>query len=340
VLVVEKEHQVIAAFPLMITEYRIGPLKMRTLENIGSVNSNHIGLMSHENEREALFAFLTFLSEELGRSNLILRLTFVPDDSKVLDLLRKYASEFSSTLVIKEKVNTLAPYIPLPETWSQLFRSLSGKRRWVLTSKLRSLEKDHAVEFQECTPDILEDKLGQFFDLHQKRWQSVNVNGVFTDTKVKEFYRDISKQFIKKKWLFFSWLNVDGEMASGEYCFVYNGKLYAVTAARDLRYSQYSVGHLHYMFMAKEAINRHLHEFDFLKGDEPYKFYWTKSTRKYIDILMVKKSVFSQLRIKSLQRFLYIYWISRYSLREAYSRYLLKRKWNKEKELMGLKATN
>jgi len=296
--------------------------------------------MSNENEREALFAYIKYLAEELGRSNLILRLTFVPDDSKVLDLLRRYASEFSGKLVIKEKVTTLAPYISLPETWNQLFRSLSGKRRWVLTKKLRSLEKEHAVEFQECTPDVMEDKLGQFFDLHQKRWQSVNIKGIFTDAKAKEFYRDISRQFLKKKWLHFSWLNVDGEMASAEYCFVYNGKLYAATAARDLRYSQYSIGHLHYMFLAKEAINRHLHEFDFLKGDEPYKFYWTKSARKYIEILTVKKGVFSELRIQFLQRFLHIYWISRYSLREAYSLYLLKRKWNKEKKLMGLKAIN
>ena len=45
VLLVEEEGQPIGIVPLMRTEYRIGPLKIRTLETIGAVNCNHIGLV-------------------------------------------------------------------------------------------------------------------------------------------------------------------------------------------------------------------------------------------------------------------------------------------------------
>jgi CelD/BcsL family acetyltransferase involved in cellulose biosynthesis len=46
ILVVQKGQQIIGVIPLMKVEYRIGPLRLRTLESIGSISNNHIGLTS------------------------------------------------------------------------------------------------------------------------------------------------------------------------------------------------------------------------------------------------------------------------------------------------------
>lgn len=338
ILLIENQGQVIGIVPLMKTEYSIGLVKSHLLETIGSVNCNYIGLMPLENRDEAVVAFLDYLRRELGRSKLSLRLTLVPDDSKFLDMLRRHAPTFSKNLVMQETIKTLAPYIPLPATWDVYYRSLSQNRRWVLRKKLRFLEEEHSVEFQECTIDTPEDRLSKFFDIHQRRWQSANVSGVFSNPKMKEFYRDIASQFLKKGWLHFSYLNVDGEMASAEYAFVYNGKFYGATTARDIRYSKYSIGHLHLMFLIKDAIRKGLREFDLLKGDEPYKFHWTKSARKYMQIVIIKKGLCPGIRLKLLRAFLRLCEIRPYSLREIYFIYLIKRKDKEEKKRMGLKT--
>ena len=186
--------------------------------------------------------------------------------------------------------------------------------------------------------DTLEDWLSKFVDLHQRRWQSANVSGVFSNPKMKGFYRDIASQFLKKGWLHFSCLTVDGDMASAEYAFVYNRKFYGATTARDIRYSKYSIGHLHLMFLIKDAIKKHLQELDLLKGDEPYKFHWTKSARKYMQIVIIKKGLCPGLRLKLLRAFLRLYEIRQYSLREIYFIYLIKRRDKKEKKRMGLKT--
>ena len=336
ILLIEKGGQVIGIVPLMKAEYKIGPIKFHILETIGSTNCNYIWLTRPENRQEAITAFLAYLKEELIKNKLALRLTLVPEDSKFLNVLSAQTSLVSEELVIKKRIMTSAPYIMLPTTWDEYFRSLSQRRRKKLRWASRSLEKSHNVAFKQFAADSVEEGLNKFFDLHQRRWQSINIRGEFATSKMKEFYRDIASQFLKRNWLHFSCLAVDSEMASGEYGFVYSRKFYTLTGAYDTRYSRYSVGHLHEMYLIKYAINNRLQEFDFLKGEEPYKFHWTKSIRRYVEAIVIKKGYFPGLRIKFLRAFLLLYQVRQYSLREIYSLYLIRRREREEKKRMGL----
>ena len=154
---------------------------------------------------------------------------------------------------------------------------------------------------------------------------------------MQQFYRDVASRFLKRGWLHFSCLTIDNKVVSAEYGFVYNRKLFAATAARDQWYSRYSVGHLHLMYLIKDAIRKGLQEFDFLKGDEPYKFYWTRSFRRYLQVVIIGKGFSAGLRLKLLHAFLRSREIRQCTLREAYSLYQMKRKEKKEKKMMGLK---
>jgi len=335
-LIIERKGRVIGIIPLMKVEYRMGFVKVCFLETIGSVNCNHVGLILAESREEAMTTFLAYLERELARNRLALRLTWVPEDSNFLDSLRTHSRVVSKTISIHEEQMTLAPYVSLPSTWDEYFASLSQKRRWVLRRALRSLENGHTVDFKYLTTDTLEEGLKEFFDLHQARWESIGIRGVFSNPKMKDFYREIASQFIEKDWLHFSCLSVDGKMVAAGYGFVYNQKLYKVTAARDIRYSKYNIGHLHYMYELQDAIKKQLRECDLLRGDEPYKFHWTKSARKYMQIIMLEKDFWSGLRIKSLDAFLRLYVIRQHGLREHYSFYRIRRMEKKVRKSMGL----
>jgi len=335
ILLIEKEGQAIGIVPLMKVEYKIGLIRFHLLETISLTSCNYVWLTRPENRQEAITAVLSYLKEELPKNKLVLRLP-MPEDSKFLDLLHANTSAICQELVIRERIMPSAPYITLPSSWDEYFRSLSHRRRKILRNASRSLGKSHNVALRQFNADSVEEGLNKFFDLHQERWQSVNIRGRFATSKMKEFYRDIASQFLKRSWLHFSCLTVDNEMASGEYGFVYNRKYYALTAARDTRYLKYSVGHLHKMYLIKYAINKQLQEFNFLKGEEPYKFYWTKSIRRYVEAIVIKKGYFPGLRIKFLRAFLLLHQIRQYSLREIYSLYVMKRRERKEKKKMGL----
>lgn len=336
ILLIEKEGQLIGIVPLMRTEYRIGLINIHALETIGSLNCNHICLVRSGKREEAVTAFIAYLEKEFDKGELVLRLTWVPGDCEFLDLLRSRISLHASNLIMQEKVKTLAPYITLPATWDEYSRWLSPNRRHVLRRKLRSLEKAHSVEFRDCTKDNLDDMLSRFIDLHEKRWQSANVSSVFSDPKMKGFYRDIATRFLEKGWLHFSCLIVDSEVASAEYGFIYNHKFYCATSARDIKYAEYSVGHLHQMFLIKYAIEKGLREFDFLKGDEPYKFHWTESSRRYINFVIGKRGLCSSLRLKLMLAFLRLHEIKQYSLKEIYYIYLIRRREARQRKEMGV----
>ncbi len=336
ILLIEKEQGVIGIIPLMKTEYRLGFIKVDALVTIAATNCNYIGLIPPESREEAMTALLAYLEKELANGLIIFNPTLIPEESKFLDVLRKNITLSSRNLVMQERVMTIAPYIPLPATWEEYFSSLSNKRRQRLRGALRELEQTHSVRFEACTADSLDEKLTKFFDLHQERWHSVNVSGTFSNSKTKEFYRDIARQFLKKKWLYFTCLTVDDKVVSAEYGLIYNRKYYALTAARNIRYLDYDVGHLHRMFLIKETIRRQLREFDFLKGGEPYKFYWTKSARRYIQARIIRKGFRLSLLLKFSRLFWLLYSIRQAGWKEIYALYKIKRAEEKEKKKMRL----
>ena len=336
ILLIEKEQQVIGIFPFMKTECRIGLFKIHLLETIASEACDYGVLIPSDSRDEEITALLVYLEEELAKGKLVLRLRYVPEGSKFLELLRRYASLVSENLFVQESATTSAPYVSLPATWDEYFGSLSQNRRHTLRRKLRSLEKAHNVAYRECTADTLEDELNKFFELHQRRWKSVNVSGVFSDPKMKEFYRDVATQFRKKGWLHFFCLTIDNEVVSATYCFVYNRKLYCDIMARDDRYAKYSVGHIHHMFLIKDAIDKHLLEVDFLRGEEPHKFHWTKSVRRYTQVIAIKKGICPHLRHRFLRILLRFHEIRQYGLRELYPRYMIRRREERARKKMGV----
>ncbi len=338
ILLFNKGQQIVGIMPLIRTEYRVGSVKIQLLETLGALDCNYVWVVPIEHREQAMAALLAYLKKELAANLVAVKLAYVPEDSSFFLLLRRGSALFAGDLVIRGTLDTLAPYISLPATWEEYFGSLSGNRRHTLRRNLRSLEKAHKVGFEICTAANSETSLGKFFDLHQKRWDSVKVRSMLSDSDMKAFYVDIKNQFLKKDWLHFSIITADGKIVGAEYGFVYNQKLYGFTTARDPLYSKYSIGHLHRMFLIKDAIEKGLREFDCLRGDEPYKYHWTKSARRYMRMVIVKKSWLVELRLKFLNTFLRLHEIRQFGLKEIYPRLLIRIREQRERRQMRIKV--
>jgi CelD/BcsL family acetyltransferase involved in cellulose biosynthesis len=338
-LLVERDRRVIGIMPLVRNEYRLGPFKLDALESIGGTSRNYVGLMLPEDRNEVISALLSYLKENLHGVRLILRLSLIPGESQFLRALKRGLAQLSEDLAFEERFKTLAPYIDLPVSWDEYLGSLGGGRRRTLGRMLRNLEKEHGVvEFRQGDADSLEAGLNRFFELHQERWRAVGISGSFADPRVKEFYREVAWKFLDRGWLYFSTMNVDGRLVSALYGCIFNRKMYFISSARDTRYSKYSVGQLHMMQVIKEAVSRNLTEFDFLQGDEPYKFYWTRAARSYMRVTIIKRGFLPALRLQLLRAFLRLWDVRQYSLREIWAILSMRRRERKEHKKMGLSA--
>jgi CelD/BcsL family acetyltransferase involved in cellulose biosynthesis len=335
VLILEKEASPIGAVPLMRTDYRVGPIRRRFLETVGAVNRNYVWVVPPEHRDEVADTFRAYLNKELAVSGDALHLTVVPDDSSLLSALQVRQPE-AAGVAAEAKATTIAPYTALPSAWDEFYRSLSQNRRKLLRRYSRSLEEAGDVEYQVCTDGSLEERLNRFYEIHEERWRSAKLRGSFADPRMKDFHSDLARRLLSKGWLHFSWISLDGEMVSAAYCFAYSKTLYWATSGRDIRYSRYGVGHVLEEFLIREAIELGLEEFDWLKGAEPYKFHWTKSARRYHQVLATRQGRGAGYRLQYIRAFLRLHAVRQYRPGEVYRLFRMQRREAEERKRMGL----
>jgi len=133
-----------------------------------------------------------------------------------------------------------------------------------------------------------------FIKLHQKRWNSQGLPGAFANEKFRDFHLEIADLFDRRGWLGLYFLMVNDEPVSAQYTFEYKLKVYYYLAGFNPEFSDYSVGNLTTMFLLKECIKRGFKEYDMMRGDEPYKMFWTDKCRKNIEVRLVKKNLQSR----------------------------------------------
>jgi len=300
ILVFEREQRAVGILPLMRIEYRLGPVKRCVLETIGVLDCNHIGAVLPGNNEAVAAATVSYLEGELAGNVSALRLQIVPEDCGLLGPLREQVA-LSKSLAANETVTTVAPYIQLPSTWNEYYRSLSRNRRDIVRKLRNTMRKTGSVEVVTCKEEDLEPYLSRFFDLHQRRWQSVSGGRWFSDARTRAFYQDVTGRFARKGWLYFSCLSLDGGLAHGKLCYVYGGRLQSGLVARDLRYPKYSLGAFHTIHAIRYAIDNGLREFDLGRGDEAYKFHWAKSARRCLEVLVVRRSIRPGLRFRLIR---------------------------------------
>lgn len=95
----------------------------------------------------------------------------------------------------------------------------------------------------------------------------------------------------------FSFTNIEGKITSASWGFVYNKQFYYMTSAYDPSSSIYNPGHMLTMQLIERAIKNGLGKFDFLKGDEFFKSYWTHEKLDNMSIMLSKKGIKGSCRV-------------------------------------------
>lgn len=301
ILCIEDEDEIIAIAPLRQSRYPLGynviePLGYRGLMPEGA---DYTGLILAEKEAKCLQLFLSYLAERNEWD--FVYLYDVHGTSIIPDLLLKVSQAIPLTFELETGVT--CPYISVPNSADILLKELSGKFRKNLRTCMRNLERDHP-EVELRTYDefsSVEEAMRIFFDLHQKRWKLEHVPGVFHTQENRDFYIDVAKLFADNGWLALYFLVADDEPIATQYCFQFNQRMYYALGGFDPDYSRYGVGNLLLMKVIEKCIERKIEEFDFLKGDEQFKFKWTAKYRRNLGIRFVNNRLTSKLLNWGLQ---------------------------------------
>lgn len=199
------------------------------------------------------------------------------------------------------------PYVELPDTWDEFSRRLGKKMRSNLSYYDRLLPKTFEdAEVRLATMADLDEAMTALFYLHQKRWNAVLLPGVLGAGRVQEFHRLVARRFMERGWLRLHITKVAGKTVAALYCFCYRDSYLYYLGGFAPELGKYSLGTVLTAHAIRQAISEGCAEFDFLRGDEPYKRRWMPEARTNVRLLLSHhRSVRSHamLRLNRLENF-------------------------------------
>jgi len=196
--------------------------------------------------------------------------------------------------------SSTAPWssIELPESYEEYLQQLSSKERKKIGNLGRRLESRYAVNLRRCTElEDLPSQLETLFALHQKRWQARGKPGAFASPERRRFYHEMSAEFLKRGWLVFCILELNGITVAAQFGFQYNGTVYALQEGFDPAYSADSVGYLLRSFSIRKLIESGAQRYHFLAGQEDSKLRWNCTNGNYINLQIARPATLGSMQL-------------------------------------------
>ena len=185
-------------------------------------------------------------------------------------------------------VEDVCPVIDLPTTWDEYLASLDKKQRHEIRRKMRRIEREAKVHWYivDQGQDLAEE-IEAFIELHQK---SSADKDDFMDEQMKGFFRAMAHVLQPLDWLQLAFIEVDSQKAASMLNFDYEGDILVYNSGYDPRHSAYlSPGIVLLAYCIQHAIELGRARFDFLRGDEPYKYRFGARETKVYRLIIVRE---------------------------------------------------
>jgi CelD/BcsL family acetyltransferase involved in cellulose biosynthesis len=258
--VVRQGDEVIGVAPLLIRD--------GTASIIGSPDVCDYADVVVSPGREA--AFCEALLEHLGGRDITsLDLRSLRPDSAALSWLAKAAEQVGCRVTCEEDDVSLER--DLPETWEEYLAFLSAKQRHEVRRKMRRWDEAGDVRYRFVGDD---ESLDGFLDTFLTMFvESRDDKAEFLTPEMEAFFRAMSHSLSRAGLLRAGLLELDGDPVAAIIGFDHNGIAYLYNSAFDPAYRSLSVGVISKVLYIKDSIERGMRRFDFLKGDERYKYH-------------------------------------------------------------------
>ena len=189
--------------------------------------------------------------------------------SPTVSIVPSLARAFGLSTVLQREER--CPVVALPRSWDDYLARLAPKERHELRRKLRRLERewpDARVSFH-ASPEGLERAMTTFLSLHRK---SKTGKARFMDARMEGFFRQIAAALAARGWLRLWFLERDGTAVASFFCLEFGGSVGLYNSGFDPAHAALSPGIVLLCHVIRDAIERGFDRFDFLRGEEPYKY--------------------------------------------------------------------
>ncbi len=165
----------------------------------------------------------------------------------------------------------VCPVIALPGSWEAYLASLPKKQRHEVRRKLRrAMNQAQARWYVVDESHDLQAEMNDFIRLHQK---SAAEKDEFMDVEMQGFFHAVGRVLQAAGWLQLMFLELDGQKAAALLNFDYANSIMVYNSGFDPDlFAHLSPGIVLLAFSIQHAIDLGRARFDFLRGDEEYKY--------------------------------------------------------------------
>ena len=211
--------------------------------------------------------FSGFISQSMPQvSGLVL--DNLPEDSPAIRYLEGPLAPAGCNIVVEKSYHT--PVIWLADSWDAYLAGIDKKQRHEIRRKLRRAgELDGGVQWSILTDPARLDQASQDF-----------LNMMALDPEKSRFLTPAMRKQMTAiiQWAFhagllqLAFLTIHGENAAAYLCFDYGNRIWVYNSAIDQRFREHSPGWVLLAYLIRHAIETGKASFDFMRGDEDYKY--------------------------------------------------------------------
>ena len=179
-----------------------------------------------------------------------------------------------------------SPFIPLPGDFDTYLAQIDKKQRHEIRRKLRNVEQSLVVPDYSIVADVesLTAETQAFIDMMA---QDPSKKAFLTDAMVEHLHKTAQVAF-DNGWLHLSFFTLDGNKAAGNFSFIYNKRLWLYNSAWEWDYREFSPGWILLTHLLQWATENGIEEFDFMRGDETYKYKFGGQDRFIYRVLVTR----------------------------------------------------
>ena len=258
--------QLIGIAPLFIAEYDA----QQALLLVGSIEiSDYLDLIVRaQDESRFLSELLDFLASSVAGNWSTIDWYNLPDDSPTLAALK--AESATRGWTYHEEVYRPTPRIALNGDFEEYLSRVEKKQRHEIRRKMRrAAESDLNVRFQIVEKDTdIEPAMETFFHLMAQDPNKAN----FLHPAMHEQMTITIRAAHAQGYLWLAFLEVDGVKVAASLNFDYKNKLWGYNSGVSRAHMELSPGWVLLGHVIQWCCENGRHEFDFMRGDEEYKY--------------------------------------------------------------------
>lgn len=231
--------------------------------------SDYLDLIIERGQEDGVYhALLDYLQNEAPDWDMV-DLCNIPMESTTPVRLQALAEARGFQTLVE--VEDVCPIIQLPTTWDEYLMGLDKKQRHEIRRKLRKADATADTRFIIVGPDHdLDAEMQAFIELHQK---STPQKDQFMEPRMQDFFFDVGRELQARGWLQLAFVEMDGQKAATLLNFDYGDSILVYNSGYDpLRFRHLSPGIVVTARSIEHAIALGRQKFDFLRGDEVYKY--------------------------------------------------------------------